>query len=68
MDVLNTKTKYKHKVTKRSLKNFSKAEWTKSISKKDWSAIEEYSDVNSMVRMFSSYIDEALNEVAPVKT
>ena len=58
----------KSKITKRSLKNFTKEAWNNCLSKKDWSKIECCSDVDRMVEIFSQNIEEALDEVAPIKT
>ena len=73
MVILNTdekldKSKFKRKITKRSMKNFSEESWNQCLANKDWSKIDECTDVNEMVSIFTEKINEALDEVAPIKT
>ena len=41
------KSKFKRKVSKRSLKNFTEEAWNSCLSKKDWSKIEECVKIQS---------------------
>ena len=61
-------SKFKTKVTKRSLKNFSEEAWNACLARKNWSKIEECNDVDGMVKIFSKNIEGALDEIAPIKT
>ena len=60
-------TKYILNVRKRCYKNYSKERWNECLSKKDWSRMENQ-DLNSMVETFTTFTNEALDEVAPFKT
>ena len=62
------KSKFKRKVTKRSFKKFTNEIWNACLANKNWSLIEVCSDVNEKVKLFSQYIEETLDEVAPIKT
>ena len=62
------KSKFKRKITKRSMRNFTEEKWNSCLSKKNWMKIEECDDVNEMVSVFSEFINEALDEIALVKT
>ena len=62
------KSKFKHKVTKRSFKNFTTEAWNESLERKDWSPIYSSNTVDEMVDVFQKNIEEALNDIAPVKT
>ena len=62
------KSKFKRKVTKRSFKKFTIEIWNACLANKNWSLIEVCSDVNEKVKLFSQYIEETLDEVAPIKT
>ena len=42
--------------------------WIESLAKKDWSSISSCKNVDEMVKVYQKNIDEALNEVAPVKS
>ena len=73
MVTLNTdekldKSKFKRKITKRSMKNFSVASWNQCLANKDWSKIDDCTDVNEMVSIFTEKINETLDEVTPIKT
>ena len=59
---------YSKQITKRSLKNFNEQSWNRSLATKDWSGIENEKDINEKVRIFTRNINEALDEVAPIKT
>jgi hypothetical protein len=62
------KVKYKHSITKRSYKTFTKERWNKSQASQDWSGLNKCEGVDQMVNIFDKNIAEALNEVVPVKT
>ena len=59
---------FERTVTKRSLKNFTKNNWSDGLAKKNWSIIKEEDDLDQMVDKFSALMEEALNEVAPIKS
>ena len=58
----------KKKVTKRSMKNFNHTNWIKSLINKNWESLGEMDSVNDMALQFSNLVNEALDEIAPVKT
>ena len=58
---------YTKQITKRSLKNFNEQSWNKCLVSKVWSGIEKENDINEKVRIFTNNINEALDEVAPIK-
>ena len=68
IDIKKDGSKFKRKVTKRSLKNFSVQAWNESLTKKNWVIINECTEVDDMVEIFNKNIEDALDEVAPVKT
>ena len=63
-----TRIRYKHSITKRSFKNFTKESWNLSLSRQDWLDVDDCANVNEMVTVFNKNIEMALDEVAPVKT
>ena len=60
--------KYTHSIKKRSLKDFTERRWIDCLAKKDWSLLEECESVNQMAEVFDEIIQEALDEIAPVKS
>ena len=48
--------------------NFSNENWNQILAKKDWSLLEECESVNQMAEVFDEIIQEALDEIAPVKS
>ena len=60
------KVKYKHSITKRSYKHFTKENWNHSLESQDWSRIGDCENVDEMVAKFDANIEAALNEVAPI--
>ena len=68
IDIKKDRSKFKRKVTKRSLKIFSVEAWNESLTKKNWVIINECTEVDYMVAIFNKNIEDALDEVAPVKT
>ena len=50
------------------MRNFTEEKWNDCLSRKNWDKINDCSNVNEMVKIFSEYINEALDEVAPIKT
>ena len=42
--------------------------WTECLAKKDWTPISSCNNVDEMVEVYQKNINEALNEVAPIKT
>ena len=62
------KVRYKHSITKRSFKNFTKENWNQSLANQDWTGLEECEEVDEMVKKFDENISAALNEVAPIRT
>ena len=41
-------------------------EWNDLLSNKDWSSINDYEDVDSMVIKYTKLVDEVLDEIAPI--
>ena len=68
INIKKDKSKFKQKVTKRSFKNFTTEAWNESLARKDWSKIQSLNSVDDIVEVFQKNIEEALNDVAPVKT
>ena len=66
--VEKTKTLYKRSVTKRSFKDFTTSSWITCLTNQDWSEIEHCESVDEMVKVFQENINEALDQIAPVKT
>ena len=64
---INKNKRYIRKITKRSMKNFSMDKWNATLRKKDWSSVEECTDLDQKVNLFSVNIEEALDEIAPMK-
>ena len=60
--------RYEKKITKRSLKNFTEEKWRERLADIDWSDEDAEEDLDSMVKNFSSKIEEALDDVAPYKS
>ena len=52
------------KKTKRS----TQTNWLQSLAAKKWESIGETEFVNEMATQFSNLVNEALDEIAPVKT
>ena len=63
-----TKKIYLKSITKRSMKNFSKSNWNTVLRKQDWNSVEESEDLNTKVKLFTTFIDAAMDEIAPIKT
>jgi hypothetical protein len=59
-----TKTK---KITKRSMKNFTKERWNICLANKKWEEIGYTEDVNKIAVCFNTQVTEALDECAPIK-
>ena len=62
------KVQFTHSVTKRSFKNFTKEAWNDSLAKQDWMDVEDFANVDLMVKDFNEKIKLALDVVAPIKT
>ena len=62
-----TSSKYTKTVTKSSMKNFTSESWNNALLKKEWTKVENCEDLNGKVEIFTQFIEEALNEVAPVR-
>ena len=60
------RTQYTSKITKRSLKNFTQTKWSERLSKKNW-ASKENEDLDTMVEIFTSNIQETMDEIAPYR-
>ena len=66
---LNVKNlRYSHTITKRSFKDFTKERWNDALAQQEWQDVEECSGVNQMVTAFDRNIQEALDQVAPIRT
>ena len=50
------------------MKNFTQQKWLHCLAMKKWESIGETENVDDMANQFSNYVNEALNEIAPVKT
>ena len=50
------------------MRNFSVENWNNVLAKKEWKNVEETEDLNEKVEIFTQYIEEALDEVAPIKS
>ena len=59
---------YKRKIVKRKMKNFTDSLWNESLMKRDWSRIQKTDDLDEKVELFTSLINESLDEVAPYGT
>ena len=42
--------------------------WNEALSKKEWSKVIKAEDLNEKVEIFSQFIEEALDEIAPIKS
>ena len=49
----------------RSQKLFSKERWNECLASKDWSEIENCSNVDDMVEIFTTNVTEAMDETKP---
>ena len=47
---------------------FSKEVWNECIQKKDWNSFLITDDLDEKVAVFKALMDEAMNEVTPMKT
>ena len=56
------------RIVKRSFKNFTQDKWNQSLGKKDWTSLSACSDIDLLVKKFTSNITESLDELAPIKT
>ena len=54
-------------VVKRSMKNFTKENWNRSLAKGEWEKIGQTEDVNVMAEVLNEQITIALDECAPMK-
>ena len=54
-------------VVKRSMKNFTKENWNRSLAKGEWEKIGQTEDVNVMAEVLNEQITIALDECAPIK-
>ena len=59
---------YSRNVTKQCLKDFSEEKWNESLAMKECNVLENCNTVDEMVDIFTKNIEEALDEVAPIKT
>lgn len=50
------------------MKKFNSKSWNDCLAFKDWSILDDCSNVNETERAFTELINEALNETAPFKT
>ena len=53
---------------KRSMKNFTTEIWNNALSKKEWTKVVDCEDLDEKVEIFYQFIEEALNEVAPIRS
>ena len=65
---LKTKMIVKKKTIKRSMKNFNQANWNQCLINKSWESIGELDSVNDMAVKFSQLVNDALDDIAPLKT
>ena len=62
------KSKTRQKVIlKRSLKNFTKASWKRSLASKEWEDLAVSGDINEMTNKLTRHVTDALDECAPKK-
>ena len=59
---------FKKQITKRSLKNFNKEDWNKTLQSKDWSELYKTNDLEKAVEIYTQIVNSALDEIAPNKT
>ena len=50
------------------MKNFTKEAWNSCLANKDWSFIDSNLGLNLMTEKFAETVEEALDEIAPIKT
>ena len=55
------------KKRKRSMKNFTQEKWLQHLAGKNWEAIGETENIEEMAKKFSGLMNEALDELAPIK-
>ena len=55
------------KTTKRSMKNFNQTNWSMCLAAKNWESLGEMKEANDMAVQFSTLVNEALDEIAPIK-
>ena len=56
---------YTRRITKRSYKHFTQERWISELETRDWSKLENESDVNQMVDIYTKNNLEALDLCAP---
>ena len=61
------KVKKARVITKRSMKDFTKEKWNRSLAVRRWERIGLTEDVNEMAEILDEQITEALDECAPLK-
>ena len=59
---------YTRRITKRSYKQFTQERWISELKKRDWSNLENETDVNLMVDVYTKNNLEALDMCAPFKS
>ena len=59
---------YSRSITKRSLKKFNNEDWNNVLQSKDWSSFHNTDDVDTAVSIYTSIVESALYELAPLKT
>ena len=49
------------------MKNCNTTVWNEALNRKDWSLLDNTKNVNEAVKIYSTLMKEALDEVAPIK-
>ena len=65
---IHRRTKKNVKIIKRSMKNFNATSWNANLATKNWEKIGETENVSEMATTFAKLMNEALDEIAPLKT
>ena len=61
------KVKKARVITKRSMRDFTKEKWNRSLAVRRWERIGLAEDVNEIAEILDEQITEALDECAPMK-
>ena len=62
---LKLKKRQEKSIIRRSMKDFTKAKWNRSLVERRWERIGETEDIEEMTNTFNELVLDALDEFAP---
>ena len=65
VELLKVENRVEKSIIRRSMKDFTKAKWNRSLAGRRWERIGETEDIEEMTNTFNELVLDALDECAP---